>query len=329
MDIFKELTKKAKAGGGLGTSSKKRTIIFPESYEPRVLEAVKSILKQKICNVILIANKDIPLPMPDNNSLTIIDPDFKQQFIGEYISLREKKIKLTKDAASKELSDPLTFGALLLHKGFADGLIAGSIYPTPSVIRAGLNIIGIKKGFNIISSFFLFTFPKNHIHKDRVFVFADCGVIPEPNDAELAEIAIQTSDSFKKLTGTAPKTVFLSFSTKGSSSYAGLQKVISAYDIARKKRKDIVFDGELQFDAAFDKAVGTRKNHKGKIQGDANVFIFPDLNSGNIGYKIAERIGGANATGPILQGFNKPVMDLSRGCSAEDIVNMTKVICNS
>ena len=321
MDLFKELSKKARAN--------RRTIIFPESYEPRVLEAVKNILKEKICDVILIANKDIKLPLPDNDRLTVIDPEFKDQFAVEYIALRKKKITLSGKDALKELSDPLTFGAMLLHKGIADGLVAGSIYPTSSVIRAGLNVIGVKKGFKIISSFFLFTFPSKHMHSGRVFAFADCGVIPEPNEHELAEIAIQTSDSFKKLTGIKPRTAFLSFSTKGSSSYIGLQKVISAFKIARKKRKDIIFDGELQFDAAFDSAVGKRKNYKGNIQGDANVFIFPDLNSGNIGYKIAERIGGANATGPILQGFNKTIMDLSRGCSAQDIINMTKVICNS
>ena len=340
MDIFKILSTKAKKN--------KRTIIFPESYEPRVIEAVKIALKEKLCKVILIGNdqdkfSDPPMKnagknnfpdsvqsiFKDNKDLTIIDPAFSKQFLSEYISIRKKKAALIPEQAIKELNDPLTFGAMLLRKGYGDGLIAGSIYPTASVIRAGLNLIGVKKNFKIISSFFLFTFPKNHVHHDRVFCFADCGVLPEPDEKELAEIAIQTSDSFKKLTGTKPRTAFLSFSTKGSSAYVGLEKVKSAMKIASKKRKDILFDGELQFDAAFDKAVGARKNSDGKIKGDANIFIFPDLNSGNIGYKIAERIGGANATGPILQGFNKPVMDLSRGCSAGDIVNMIKVICNS
>ncbi|CAN5598034.1 phosphate acetyltransferase [soil metagenome] len=320
MDIFRTLSKNAAA--------KKRTIILPESSEPRVIEAVKILLKKKICNIILIGDKSKTIPLPDNDSLTVIDPEFNSQFVSEYILLRKKKLALSKEAALKELNDPLTFAAMLLKNGFCDGLIAGSVYPTSSVIRAGLNIVGIKKGFNIISSFFLMTFPSSHIHKNRVLAFADCGVVPEPDSIELAEIAIQTSDSFKKLTGINPRTAFLSFSTKGSSSYTGIEKVNSAYNIASKKRKDIIFEGELQFDAAFHKAVGARKNPDGKIQGDANVFIFPDLNSGNIGYKIAERIGGAIATGPILQGFNKPVMDLSRGCTASDIVNMAKVICN-
>ena len=224
------------------------------------------------------------------------------------------------------MKDPLTFSCILLRNKFAHGIIAGSVYSTSDVLRNAISIIGLEKNNKTVSSFFLFTFPKKHIYQNRIFAYADCGVIPNPTAEQLSDIAVQTSDNFKKLTGLKPRVAFLSFSTKGSSADPSLEKILNAYKFTQKRKPDLICDAELQFDAAFVSEIAKRKNPEGKIRGDANVFIFPDLNSGNIAYKITERIGGAIATGPIVQGLAKPVMDLSRGCNSQDIVNMTKVI---
>lgn len=304
-----------------------KTIIFPESYDDRILAAVKKILKNNIAKVILISkNNSEPLLKP-HKDLTVIDINFASQFLNEYHDRRiQKKPGQDISNSASELSDPLTFSCMLLKNNFADGIVAGSVYSTSDVLRNAISIIGLSKNNKTVSSFFLFTFPKKNIHRDKVFAYADCGVIPNPTSHQLSDIAIQTSLNFKKITRLHPKLAFLSFSTKGSAKDSSIDKILEAYEITRKKFPSLVCDAELQFDAAFVEDVAIRKNPKGKIKGDANVFIFPDLNSGNIAYKITERIGGANATGPIVQGLAKPVMDLSRGCIAEDIVNMTKVV---
>lgn len=217
---------------------------------------------------------------------------------------------------------------MLLKENFADGLIAGSVYSTSAVLRNAISIIGTARNCSSVSSFFLFTFPVRHIHKNRIFAYADCGVIPDPDANQLSDIAVSTSENFKKLTGIIPKVAFLSFSTKGSAKSDVLNKITEALKLTKKRKPKLIADGELQFDAAFNKDVALRKDPDGLIKGEANVFIFPDLNSGNIAYKITERIGGAAATGPVLQGLSKPVMDLSRGCRAEDIFNMSLIISN-
>ncbi|MBS1514498.1 MAG: phosphate acetyltransferase [Bacteroidetes bacterium] len=320
MNLYKQLEQNAKKNN--------RTIIFPESYDARVLDAVKYILQKKIAKVILIRT-DEKIKIDDHNDLDIIDIDFYKQYLQGYYGSRKLKQKdITIEQAEKELSSPLAFGNILLKNNFADGLIAGSVYTTTDVLRNAMRIIGLKEGNKTVSSFFLFTFPKESIHRNKIFAYGDCGVLPNPTAEQLSDIAIQTSENFEKLTGITPRTAFLSFSTKGSAKDDSLNKVIEAYKITKERKRDLVCDGELQFDAAFVPKVADRKNKDGAIQGDANVFIFPDLNAGNIAYKITERIGGAFATGPIVQGLAKPVMDLSRGCNADDIVNMTRVISN-
>lgn len=315
MDIFRKLEAAAKR--------KKKTIILPESNDPRVIEAAKIILRKKLAKLILIdSGKGIKLP--EHDDLDIIDIGFSEQFAGEYKDLKNKKDKgFTLADAEKALTDPLLFACMLLKDNYADAVVAGSVYSTGSVLRSAIQTVGLSKGNRTVSSFFLMNFPKGHKHFSRVVAYADCGVIPEPNAHQLSEIAIQTSKNFKKITGIKPKTAFLSFSTKGSAKHSSVNKVIEAYKITKSKLPGLVTDGELQFDTAFHPEVGSRKNPAGRIKGDANVFIFPDLNSGNIAYKITERIGGAIATGPIVQGLAQPVMDLSRGCSASDIVNMS------
>lgn len=322
MDLFKELKDKSKR--------KKKTIIFPESNDERVITAVKKILKTGCANVILIeTDSNLFEKISHHKNLLIIDREFNTQFLDEYHNIKilkkpEQKLK----QSEKEIEDPLTFSCMLLKNGFADGIIAGSLYSTSEVLKNSISIIGVSKNNKTVSSFFLFTFPDKHIHNEKIFAYADCGVIPDPDADQLSDIAISTAANFKNLTGIKPKVAFLSFSTKGSAKSDSLEKVIKALEITKKRSPTLLVDGELQFDTAFVPEVAERKNPKGKIKGDANVFIFPDLNSGNIAYKITERIGGAIATGPVLQGLAKPVMDLSRGCSAEDIFNMSLIISN-
>ncbi len=320
MDLYKQLESRAK--------KEKRTIIFPESYDARILDAVKYILQKKLANVILIRIDD-KIKIEDDKHLDIIDLDFYKQYLQGYYGLRKLKQKdITVEQAEKELNSPLAFANILLKNNFADGIIAGSVCTTTDVLRNAIRIIGLKENNKTVSSFFLFTFPKESVHKNRILAYADCGVLPNPTAEQLSDIAIQTSENYEKLTGITARTAFLSFSTKGSAKDDSLNKIIEALKITRERRPDLVCDGELQFDAAFVPNVAKRKNPDGAIQGDANVFIFPDLNSGNIAYKITERLAGASATGPIVQGLAKPVMDLSRGCNAEDIINMTRVVTN-
>lgn len=305
-----------------------KTIILPESNDERVVSAAKIILKNKIAKVILIqSDNSLERRISPHKNLTIIDINFSEDFSEKYFSLRKKtKPDFTAEQSEEDIKDPLVFACMLLREKFADGVIAGSVYSTSEVLRRGIQIIGLSKGNRTVSSFFLFEFPKKHKLRDNKLAYADCGVIPVPSADQLSDIAIETSYNFKKLTGRKPKVAFLSFSTKGSAKDSSLDKIINAYELTKMKAPGLLCDGELQFDAAFVPEVSERKNPGSNIKGDANVFIFPDLNSGNIAYKITERIGGAIATGPIVQGLAMPVMDLSRGCSANDIVNMAKVI---
>jgi phosphate acetyltransferase len=317
MDVFKSLEKKAKKN--------KKTIILPESYDERVIEATHQILKNKLAKIILIGAEG-KHHFKNSKDIAIIDIDFKSQFIEEYAGIRQKKVAgFTNDEASTELTDPLTFACMLLKNKFADGIVAGSVYSTGEVFRNGIRIIGLAKNNKTASAFFLFTFPKGHKLYKRPLAYADSGVMPNPNVEQLSDIALQTAMNFEKLTGIEPRVAFLSFSTKGSAKDETLVKVIDAFNLTKKRAPKLIADGEIQFDAAFVPDVAKRKNPNGIIKGDANVFIFPDLNSGNIAYKITERIGGATATGPIVQGLAKPVMDLSRGCTANDIVNMVTI----
>lgn len=321
MDLIKSLAAKSK--------KLQRNFILPESGDERVLEAARKILNYKAGKVTLISHKPESLDIKPNKNLTIIDTRFSEQFIGEYSRIRFKRNpELSKDDLLIELSDPLTFGAMLLKNNFADGMIAGAVYSTSDVLRNVIRIIGLAKNTKTVSSFFLFNFPKGHKFNNRVFAYADCGVVPFPTSKQLSDIAISTAHNFEKLTGEKPRVAFLSFSTKGSADHENLELIKTAIKITKRRVKNLIIDGELQFDTAFVPEVAKRKNVNGEIQGDANVFIFPDLNAGNIAYKITERIGGAIATGPVIQGLAKPVMDLSRGCNSDDIVNMFFVASN-
>lgn len=312
----------------LKSDRKLKTIIFPESYDARVLGAARIILKEKSAKVVLInTGKDLSRHFKDSELLDIIDINFNEQFLDEYFALKKvKKPEISLDQCRQDLNDPLIFSCMLLKKDYANGVVAGSVYSTSAVLRASISVVGLAENNKTVSSFFLFHFPKNSVHKDKVLAYADSGVIPNPTVEQLSDIAIQTSRNYKKLTSITPRAAFLSFSTKGSAKDASLDKILNAYELTKKRDPKLICDAELQFDAAFVPSVAKRKNPKGTIKGNANVFIFPDLNAGNIAYKITERIGSAIATGPIIQGLAKPVMDLSRGCEVNDIVNMSYVI---
>lgn len=312
----------------LKSGRKVKTIIFPESYDNRVIGAARVILKEKSAKVVLInTGKDLSKHFKDSELLDIIDISFNEQFLDEYFALRKaKRPEITIEQCKRDLSDPLIFSCMLLRNGYADGVIAGSVYSTTDVLRASISVVGLAENNKTVSSFFLFHFSKTSPHKDKILAYADSGVIPNPTAEQLSDIAIQTAKNYKKVISITPRVAFLSFSTKGSAKDASLDKILEAYELTKKREPKLICDAELQFDAAFVPNVAKRKNPKGAIKGDANVFIFPDLNAGNIAYKITERIGGAIATGPIVQGLAKPVMDLSRGCDVSDIVNMSYVI---
>ena len=305
----------------------KKTIVLPESHDERVLKAAEILTKENIASVITLGKedtirKDAEKLDVDLTGVRIIDPSISDKlsdFTNIYFNLRKHKgIKI--EQARETIARDLFFGAMMVREKMADGSVAGSTASTADVMRAGIQCVGIPEGISIVSSFFLMIFP------DKTFSFADCAVVPNPDAKQLADIAISTADNHRKLTEQEPFVAMLSFSTKGSATHEDVDKVIESTKIVKKKRPDIKIDGELQFDAAIIESIGQRKASGSTVAGRANVLIFPDLDAGNIGYKIAQRLGGAEAIGPLVQGLNKPCFDLSRGCSVEDIVN-TAAIC--
>ena len=303
-------------------SQKKRTIVLPESHDERVLKAAETLTKQNIASIITLGNEekifnDVKKLNIDLSNVRIIDPEKSDRFdsyTNTFYELRKKK-GLTIEQAREIMRRDLFFGAMMVKEGIADGSVAGSTASTADVLRAGIQCIGMADGISIVSSFFLMVFP------EKTYTFSDCGVVPDPNAEQLADIAISAADNHHKLTGEIPVVAMLSFSTKGSAQHESVEKVIEATKIAKNKRTDLMIDGELQFDAAIVESIGKKKAPGSEVAGHANVLIFPDLNAGNIGYKIAQRLGGCEAIGPLIQGLKKPYFDLSRGCSADDIVN--------
>ncbi len=318
LQIIEEIKTKA--------AKKKKTIILPESHDERVLKAAEILLKENITSVITLGNEnkindDIKKLGLSMSGLRVIDPeksDKLSDFTNIYFNLRRKK-GITIEEARQTMKRDLFFSAMMLNESLADGSVAGSFASTADVLKAGIQCIGMTEGISVVSSFFLMVLP------EKTYSFADCAVVPSPDPEQLADIAVSAADNHKKLTGDEPYIAMLSFSTKGSAKHESIDKVLQAMEIVKRKRPDLNIDGELQFDAAIVDSIGKRKSPGSSVAGRANVLIFPDLNAGNIGYKIAERLGGAAAIGPIVQGLKKPFFDLSRGCSVEDIVNTAAI----
>lgn len=308
------------------TGSALRTIVFPEAgFSDRTLEAIKIIQKKKIAKPILIGDESA-LVLRDKKlaEFQIIDPSTFQAS-GELVKKLYEKRKekgLTLEEAEKLILNPYYFGTLMVECGYADGLIAGAETATANVVRPALQIIKPKKRGGIISSCFMM-YGKNKFLGDKGILLADCGIVQNPNEDQLYQIAMQSVETFKTLGLGEPKVAFLSYSTKGSAEDEGLNKIREAFK--KFKKTGICCDGEIQFDAAMVERVAKQKCPDSDLKGDANILIFPDLNSGNICYKAMQYLGGVNAIGPIIQGLRKPVNDLSRGCSVDDIVTMTAV----
>lgn len=303
-----------------------KTIVLPESHDERVLKAAEILAREKIVSVITLGNddrvrSDAKKIDVDLTGIRVIDPstsDKLSDFTNLYFNLRKHKGVTVEKARETVLRD-LFFAAMMVKEGMADGSVAGSSASTADVMRAGIQCVGIPEGISIVSSFFLMIFP------EKVYSFADCAVVPDPDANQLADIAISTADNHRNLIGEEPRVAMLSFSTKGSAQHEAVDKVIEAVKVIKDKRPDLEVDGELQFDAAIIDSIGKKKAPGSTVAGNANVLVFPDLNSGNIGYKIAQRLGGAEAVGPMVQGLNKPFFDLSRGCSVDDIVNTVSI----
>lgn len=309
-----------------------KRIALPESCEPRMHQACAKLQAEGLAAVVFVGDPDAVKKSAqaeklDLSGVEIINPathDTRQAAVDYYVERRGSK-GLTREQAEKALADPLFYGAWLLHSGQVDGMVAGAVNTTGNVVKAGLHLVGTAPGIGTISSCFMMILPDKSFGVDGVLFYGDCGVVPNPNPDQLADIAIATAGSAKALGGFEPVTALLSFSTKGSAQHADVDKVTKALEIIKAKRPDLVIDGELQADAALIPSIGQRKAPGSGVAGKANTLIFPDLDAGNIAYKLTERLAKAEAYGPLLQGFAKPMSDLSRGCSAQDIVNIAVI----
>ena len=318
-NVLSEIKLKAKA--------LQKTIVLCEGEDKRVVKAAQDSVKEGIAKIVLLGNEQTikaENPDVDLTGVEIIDPltsSYRAEYVEALCELRKSK-GLTKEDAEKLLSDGTYFGAMMLKMGAVDGLVSGACHSTANTLRPGLQIIKTAKGVSSVSSFNLMICPPqgNQYCPDGLVVFADCGLNPTYTSEGLADCAIATAKSALAIAGIDPKVAMLSFSTKGSAKHNNVTLVQEAVKIAKEKAPELKLDGELQFDAAIVPSVGEFKAPGSSVAGHANVFVFPDLQAGNIGYKIAERLGGFMAVGPICQGFAKPINDLSRGCKTEDIV---------
>lgn len=311
-----------------------QTVVLPEGYDDRMVEASAKIVADGLANIVLLGNADTLNARAAEvgvslEGVTLIDPNTSALLDGyadELVELRKKK-GLSKEQAIELLigDDNLYFGSMMVHKGDAGGAVAGAYNTTGDVLRAAFQVIGTAPGMKTVSSVFLMVTKTPEFGENGVLCFADCAVNPNPNAQALAEIAVSTAASCKSFLGVEAKVAMLSFSTKGSAKHEDCDKVLKALEIAKQLAPELAIDGELQADAALLPKVGEKKAPGSTVAGRANTIVFPDLDAGNIGYKLVERLAGAEAVGPIVQGLAKPVNDLSRGCSVDDIVNVSAI----
>lgn len=326
MHLVKQI--KAKARADL------QTVVLPEGYDDRMVEAAFRIVDDKLAKVVLLGNADALSAKAEDlgvslQEVTVIDPktsDFLDGYADELVELRKKKGLSREDAIALLTGDDnLYFAAMMVHKGDAGGAVAGAFNTTGDVLRAAFQVIGTAPGMRTVSSVFLMVTKTPEFGENGVLCFADCAVNPNPDAQALAEIAVSTASSCKSFLGVDARVAMLSFSTKGSAGHDDCDKVLEALKIAKELAPDLAIDGELQADAALIPKVGDKKAPGSSVAGKANTLVFPDLDAGNIGYKLVERLAGAEAVGPIVQGLAKPVNDLSRGCSVDDIVSVSAI----
>jgi len=310
----------------------KKTIVLPEGNDERTIKAAAVALKEGLAKPILLGNieeiqdKAKSLNV-DLSGIELIDPgesEYYDLYVDNLVELRKNK-GMTVEKARELIKNTLYFGCMMVKLGHADGMVAGAVNSTPDVWRPVLQIIKTKPGIKVASSCFLMEVPDCKFGHNGVFIYSDCGLNPAPTAEELASIAASAADTARTLVGMEPRIAMLSFSTKGSASHVSVDKVVEATRIAKELYPDLVIDGELQVDAALDPEVAKSKSPGSPVAGQANVLIFPDLNAGNIAYKLTQKLAKAMALGPLSQGLAKPVNDLSRGCSSEDIVNVIAI----
>lgn len=310
--------------------TEKKTIVLPEANDIRTLTATEKILENGIANIVLIGNPDdVKAAAGDLNisAATIVDPenfDKMDEYVNQFYELRKKR-GMTPEKAAEMMKDEMYFGVMMVKMGDADGMVSGAVHSTADTLRPSLQILKTAPGTKLVSSFFVVDVPNCEYGDEGVFVFGDCGLVENPNAEELSEIAISSADSFKALTGNDARVAMLSYSSKGSAKNELVDKVVEATRLAHEKAPELALDGELQLDAALVPSVGNSKAPGSQVAGKANTLIFPNLDAGNIGYKLVQRLAKAEAYGPITQGIAKPVNDLSRGCKAEDIVGVVAI----
>ena len=320
IDVIKERAKAAN-----------KTIVLPETEDRRTYEAAAQILKEGIAKIILVGSEEAVKKGSEGLDLTgavVVDPatsDRTQAYIDKLVELRQKKGMTPEQAKEILLNQYLYYGVMMVKMGDADGMVSGACHSTADTLRPCLQILKTKPGTKLVSAFFLMVVPNCEYGADGTFIFADSGLNQNPNPEELAAIAGSSADSFELLVEKEPIVAMLSHSTKGSAKHADVDKVVEAARLAKEQYPNLKLDGEFQLDAAIVPSVGASKAPGSDIAGKANVLIFPDLDAGNIGYKLTQRLAKAEACGPITQGIAAPVNDLSRGCSAEDIVGVVAI----
>ena len=328
MKLLKEIKERAQ--------SNPQRIVLPEGDEPRTLEAANTVIKDKVANIILLGNPEKILALAAEKGFeyikqaTIIDPDNNPELekYAEMLCEIRKKKGMTMEEATRLAKDPLYLGCLMIKAGAADGELAGARNATGDVLRPALQIVRTKPGMTCVSGALMLFSKAKEFGEDGMIMVADVAVMPNPTAAELAQIAVATGHTMRAIAGKEPRIAMLSFSTKGSAKHELVDKVTEATRLAKEMEPDMMIDGELQADAALVPSVGEFKAPGSKVAGHANTLVFPSLEVGNIGYKMVQRLGGAEAIGPVLQGMAAPINDLSRGCSVSDIEMMIAITCN-